>query len=280
MLGRGVKRKRGVQEDRQVGDCQVADAESPPSVSYLQQRQQVLSLCLNKLQGCQMRSEPSLHRSVLLVNTLRQIQEEMRQEGLGPVAPPDVTASTVPDICPPSQCLSPVCGRQLSSVVTSIPKDLLELAGLDSCGGLLTCPGCSQEERDEEVEELKVSLISSSFSLTPPSLLSLDDPPSLEGRPWGGFHSLLGSIELLNSPGYLSDLALDDIFEDIDTSMYDASDMSSILALGPSRTSSLLGVDEGGRKTSNASLPSSAQLQLCFTEVNDLDHIMEVLVGS
>lgn len=294
MLGRGVKRKRGVSADRLAESVDVAhSADSISGVSYLQQRQLVLSLCLDKLQGCQilqgcqMRTEPSLHRSVLLVNTLRHIQEEMRQEGEEPVAsgPLYAAAAVTPQL---SSSLG--CGAQ-APAPPSPPQDLFDLSGLDTIGGLLTCPGCSEEE-DEDEAELEVSLVSSTVSAPP--LLTLDDPlspssSSLDGRaalPSRGFHSLLGSFELVNSPGYLSDLALDDIFEDIDTSMYDASDVSSILALGSSRAVSLsassavggVAGDEGALKA--ASCPSSATLQLCFSEVSDLDHIMEVLVGS
>lgn len=262
-----------------MGSVDVArSADSVSGVSYLQQRQLVLSLCLDKLQGCQVRTEPSLHRSVLLVNTLRHIQEEMRQEGGEPVV---LSASTST-----ATAASLGCSAQ-ASVPPSPPQDLFDLSGLDGVGGLLTCPGCSEEE-DEEEAELEVSLVSSTVS--PPPLLMLDDPlslssPSLDGLgalPPRGLHSLLGSFELVNSPGYLSDLALDDIFEDIDTSMYDASDVSSILALGSSRAVSPAAGGGAGHEVAlkAASCPSSAALQLCFSEVSDLDHIMEVLVGS
>ncbi|XP_012677544.1 SERTA domain-containing protein 2-like [Clupea harengus] len=282
MLGRGVKRKRGIQEDQLVGSVDAVDPNSASGVSYLQQRQLVLTLCLDKLQGCQIfqgcqiRTEPSLHRSVLLVNTLRQIQEEMRQEGEESVAFPAVTATAPLHATPPLQSPSLTCGAQ-PAVASSAPQDLFDFSGLDTDSSLLTCPGCSEEEEEDELE---VSLVSSSFTSMPPSLLSLDDPPSPDGRT-RGFHSLLGSYELVNSPGYLSDLALDDIFEDIDTSMYDASDVSSILALGSSRVASLsstVGGDDAGLKVAT-SCPSAAR-QLCFSEVSDLDHIMEVLVGS
>ncbi|XP_048114125.1 SERTA domain-containing protein 2-like [Alosa alosa] len=296
MLGRGVKRKRGVQEAQPVGGVDAADPNSASGVSYLQQRQLVLSLCLDKLQGCQIvqgcqiRTEPSLHRSVLLVNTLRQIQEEMRQEGEESMTltAAAALAATGPLPAPPAtplpQIISLACGAQ-ASLPPSPPQDLFDLSGLDSVSSLLTCPGCSEEEEEEEAE-LEVSLVSSAFasSATSTPLLTPGDPASSpDGRPSHSFHSLLGSFELVNSPGYLSDLALDDIFEDIDTSMYDASDVSSILALGSSRAASLAsplsGLDDGELKV-GASCPSSATLQLCFSEVSDLDHIMEVLVGS
>ena len=66
--------------------------------------------------------------------------------------------------------------------------------------------------------------------------------------------------------GYLTDLALDDIFEGIDTSMYD-SDIPSALTGYPSW---VCGVSSWGDKG----------LKRCLTDLNDLDHIMEILVNS
>eukprot|EP00069_Balaena_mysticetus_P004459 bmy_17368T0 len=67
MFARGLKRK-----------C-VEDEEAAPAYSL--QRQSLLDMSLVKLQLCHMLVEPNLCRSVLIANTVRQIQEEMTQDG-------------------------------------------------------------------------------------------------------------------------------------------------------------------------------------------------------
>ncbi|KAJ8269908.1 hypothetical protein GJAV_G00108120 [Gymnothorax javanicus] len=194
MLGRGVKRKRS--ESEEAGPVPGWAGES----SVEAERQLILDLCLSKLQRCYSLAEPSLRRAVLLSNTLRHIQDQMRREGVDPPATPAAT----PLRAPPTPRHAP----QLSS---SEPEGL-------------------------------------AFS----SSSSVD--------------SLFGSFEISNSTSYLTDLPLDDIFEDIDTSMYDSSEFSTLPA------------PEDGLKP----LPSSTtgSLQLCLTDLSELDHIMEVLVRS
>uniref|UniRef100_A0A8C2C1C8 Si:dkey-177p2.6 n=1 Tax=Cyprinus carpio TaxID=7962 RepID=A0A8C2C1C8_CYPCA len=127
MLGRGVKRKLSTCED---------PAQDLP---YPQQRQLVLDLCLDKLQSCQRRAEPSLHRSVLLANTLRQIQQEMRQEGetclppapLGPSLPLTSTPRHFPDLPPvPLDCPPPLTG----ALSPSFPLMMAEDEEVQLCG--------------------------------------------------------------------------------------------------------------------------------------------------
>lgn len=65
MLTRGLKRK-----------CSEDEAPAGPL-----QRQSLLDMSLAKLQLCHMLAEPNLCRSVLIANTVRQIQEEMTQDG-------------------------------------------------------------------------------------------------------------------------------------------------------------------------------------------------------
>lgn len=70
MFGRGLKRKCAEGED------------SPPAPpAYSLQRQSLLDMSLVKLQLCHMLVEPNLCRSVLIANTVRQLQEEMAQDG-------------------------------------------------------------------------------------------------------------------------------------------------------------------------------------------------------
>ncbi|XP_057208715.1 SERTA domain-containing protein 2 isoform X2 [Triplophysa rosa] len=229
-LGRGVKRKV----------CSCEDLVLP----YPQQRQLVLDLCLDKLQNCQQRAEPSLHRSVLLANTLRQIQQEMRQEGetclppapLGPSLPHASTPRHFPDLPPvPLDCPPPLTVALSPSFPLTTASEDVQLGGAENETVL-------------------------------PSLSAEEDARSSD--------MLFGSFEITNSTSYLTDLPLDDIFEDIDTSMYDSSD-NSVLPFPAQRSG---GGDDGFKNVSCCT--SNGSLQLCLSDLNDLDHIMEILVSS
>lgn len=222
---------------RKLSSCEDLD------LPYPQQRQLVLDLCLDKLQNCQQRAEPSLHRSVLLANTLRQIQQEMRQEGETclPPAPlgPSLHASTprhFPDLPPvPLDCPPPIIGALSPLFPLTNALEDVQLGGAENETVL---PSFAAEENARSSD------------------------------------SLFGSFEITNSTSYLTDLPLDDIFEDIDTSMYDSSDIS-VLPFPGQRSG---GVDDGLKNASCCS--SNGSLQLCLSDLNDLDHIMEILVRS
>uniref|UniRef100_A0A667YKZ8 Si:dkey-177p2.6 n=1 Tax=Myripristis murdjan TaxID=586833 RepID=A0A667YKZ8_9TELE len=213
MLGRGVKRKWSCLED------------------HVQQRQLVLGLCLEKLQRCQAGVELSLRRSVLLINTLRQIQEEMRSDGS------DAQFDTPLDAADPDSRLL-------------------------RCDIPVTCPGCAEGDKEGP---------------SPPSVLpSLDtnSSPSPSKSLPAATHSTLS--DAVNAVGYLSDLALDDIFEDIDTSMYETSD----LVAGSFWPVSVSLWAEEEVKVRSAGPASAGTLQSCLMDLNELDHIMEILVKS
>uniref|UniRef100_A0A3Q2CEY0 Si:dkey-177p2.6 n=1 Tax=Cyprinodon variegatus TaxID=28743 RepID=A0A3Q2CEY0_CYPVA len=178
-------------------------------------RQLVFSLCLQKLQHYQAGMELSLHRSVLLINTLRQIQEEMRSDGS------DVRLHGVnPDAC--------LLRGDFESV---------------------TCPGCA--EGDGESLSLSADMPSQEANGSTDLQKS---PPNTASNTFS---------DAGNTMGYLSDLPLDDIFEDIDTSMYETSDLVSFWP------------DEDIKSRSSA-----GSLQSCLLDLNELDHIMEILVKS
>ncbi|XP_072314270.1 cell division cycle-associated protein 4 [Eucyclogobius newberryi] len=210
MLGRGVKRKWScLEEELEVGeDKPRPDAlpEGPSSKS--QQRQVVLGLCLEKLQAG---VELSLRRSVLLVNTLRQLQEEMQRDG------------------------EDGCAHRESRLLDTAPT-CPDCTGEDDLDGLSSLPELSEQEEN-----------------------GLNEPKSLS----------LSFSDAVNAMGYLGDLALDDIFEDIDTSMYESSDLSSAWANGVS-----LWADE------DIKARQQGALQSCISDLNELDHIMEILVKS
>ncbi|XP_035280158.1 SERTA domain-containing protein 2-like [Anguilla anguilla] len=217
LVGRGVKRKRSESEEEEAGpEAGRAGPEPWGAESHAQERQLILDLCLSKLQSCYSQAEPSLRRSVLLANTLRHIQDQMRREGVDPPATP----ASSPPRAPPT------------------PRHAPQLPPAEPEG-----PAYSS------------SFSSSSSS----SSSSLSSSSSVD--------SLFGSFEISSTTSYLTDLALDDIFEDIDTSMYDPTDFSALTS------------PDEGLKPVPACAPTGA-LQLCLTDLSELDHIMEVLVQS
>ncbi|KAM5340871.1 cell division cycle-associated protein 4 isoform 2-T5 [Glossophaga mutica] len=82
MFARGLKRKCW------DGEEDVEGASAAPSYSL--QRQSLLDMSLVKLQLCHTLVEPNLCRSVLIANTVRQIQEEMTQDGAWRLPAPPV----------------------------------------------------------------------------------------------------------------------------------------------------------------------------------------------
>ncbi|XP_028677772.1 SERTA domain-containing protein 2 [Erpetoichthys calabaricus] len=278
MLSRGVKRK--LEDDEEIMAAETSGAfDSSSSLPYPQQRQLVLNMCLSKLQSCHMKVEPSLHRSVLLANTLRQIQEEMRQEGgestLAAIydgssctyngGNPPATPAHNPELhsllleSPVYPNNSSVTDNTMSSSVSAI---LREAGFVEDVNPAPACLGCSDSE------ELCFS--------SSPSYENDGDEQPVDSR---SSDSLFGSFEISNSTSYLTDLALDDIFEDIDTSMYDSSDFSTVMSF-PVPRSPVSSSEDTMKSFPTCISPSSNGIQICITDLNDLDHIMEILVGS
>ncbi|KAK2826749.1 hypothetical protein Q5P01_020963 [Channa striata] len=264
MLGRGVKRKwscleeleaeglpaAAAEEEKQQNGQADEDAEdagglpvaAPKSdVSHLQQRQRVLGLCLEKLQRYQAGMELSLRRSVLLINTLRQIQEDMRSDG----ARTCTTDALLNGVHPDSRLLRDDFREDMS----------------------VTCPGCAEGEGDGQC-------LSPPLSPECPSQESSVSPEQQKSLPAS---TITAFSDAVNAMGYLSDLALDDIFEDIDTSMYETSDLPSAWGSGSLWPVSVsLWADEDGKMRS-PSHGSPGSFQSCLMDLNDLDHIMEIL---
>lgn len=253
MLGRGVKRKWSCLEELEAETLPAAAekerdgeedgedeggflvAPSKSDMSHLQQRQLVLGLCLEKLQAGM---ELSLRRSVLLVNTLRQIQEDMQSDGAGSCT---------------SEALHPDSRLLRDDFREDMP---------------VTCPGCAEEDGDNLSPPPSPESPSQEASSTP------DPQKSLPAATINAFS------DAVNAMGYLSDLALDDIFEDIDTSMYETSDLPSAWAAGSLWPVSVsLWADEDVKMRSSGHA-SAGSLQSCLMDLNELDHIMEILVKS
>ncbi|XP_056402600.1 SERTA domain-containing protein 2-like [Hyla sarda] len=276
MLGRGLKRK--------LNDCEETMTDFPcaydynRTMPYSHQRQLVLNMCLNKLQSYKMLAEPNLHRSVLIANTVRQIQEETRQEA-----------------------------NQLPGVIGSdIPTNSLMYTASDSLDSSLNLPfgintdfsrdswpsENSLESLMEVTDDDMSSAISSilkdldfveDISPAPAQGPAMEDPPKpmeggykVEKQDIRGTECVFGSFELTSSTSYLKDLSVDDIFDDIDTSMYD-SDFSFSSLMSPRMQPT---VEEPLKLYTMCNNSSNSNMQVCRTDLNDLDHIMEILVGS
>ncbi|XP_052469040.1 SERTA domain-containing protein 2 isoform X2 [Carassius gibelio] len=96
------------------------------------------------------------------------------------------------------------------------------------------------------------------------------------------------SLDMSTSPsasssGFLTDLALDDIlFADIDTSMYDFDPCTSSSGVAPTKLAPMVTADELLKTLSpySAAAPAVGSNQPFKMDLTELDHIMEVLVGS
>ncbi|XP_061074223.1 SERTA domain-containing protein 3 [Conger conger] len=225
MTGKGLKRK-------------LLEGPEGGAVVYESQRQLVLDISLDKFQHCGMLAEPSLLRSVLIGNTLRQIQEEIRLEvamgqvpGARPLgeAPLGSRPAGREDAGEDWTALSSEEDFSLSSAVSSILKDLDTVIDGGPGGG--RTPLGSIENLQEG-----------------------GAGPRRAGP--RGEAAVFGSLEVMRS-SYLRDVALDDLFLDIDTSACER-DLPGL----PSPAGSPYGHGLSARDGS------------------DLEHIMEILVRS
>ncbi|GCC27363.1 hypothetical protein chiPu_0005787 [Chiloscyllium punctatum] len=280
MLAKGLKRKLSDYEENMAGVPGAFD--SNPGLPYTLQRQLVLNMCLIKLQSCRMLVEPNLHRSVLIANTVRQIQEEMRQESSQEGSNICSGTSPVPDSYTASQASIELTGTpssiQNSSLDLNISSDFSENQIENSLVVV------SDDDMSSAISSILKDLdFMEDISPSPcPAPAGEDDPNSdisLADRPQETrpAETVFGSFEITNSTSYLTDLAFDDIFEDIDTSMYD-SDLC-LLPLTPARTPPA-SVDDVSKPFQLCNSASVNTIQICRVDLSDLDHIMEILVGS
>ncbi|OCT68457.1 SERTA domain-containing protein 2 [Xenopus laevis] len=276
MLGRGFKRKLNDCEETMNDLSSACDFNR--NMPYSHQRQLVLNMCLNKLQSYKMLVEPNLHRSVLIANTVRQIQEETRKEASqlagilfndnacsnvifpenesieNPVnLPYGINTVVSRDSWPlesPVDSLMEVTDDDMSSAISSILKDLDFVEDISPSQTLGPCV----QEQPKPVE----------------SGSKIGDKQDIKGG-----ECVFGSFEITSSISYLKDLSVDDIFEDIDTSMYDSDfSFSSLIS------AKVQPAEEPLKVLTMCNTQSNSNIQVCRTDLNDLDHIMEILVGS
>ncbi|XP_035239785.1 SERTA domain-containing protein 3 isoform X1 [Anguilla anguilla] len=272
VMGQGQKRK--LPEAPEGGSAERG------SVVYELQRQSVLDLSLDKFQRCQTLAEPRLLHSVLITNTLRHIQEEIRQEA-PPPAPPRGTPEPHPQgEAPPTR--PPASSRPVG--LEDAGEDWMALSSEEDFS--LSSAVCSI------LKDLD-TVIDGGLAVPRPPLGSIENLPGEAGpRREGGAGprraercsegcrapegAVFGSLEVMRS-SYLRDVALDDLFLDIDTSAYerDAAPLGA-RTLSGAAGDELLKFLPALASSAASPFPHSPSAR----DLNDLEHIMEILVGS
>ncbi|CAH7001414.1 SERTA domain-containing protein 2 [Phodopus roborovskii] len=317
MLGKGGKRKFDEHEDGLEGKI-VSPSDGPSRVSYTLQRQTVFNISLMKLYNHRPLTEPSLQKTVLINNMLRRIQEELKQEGsLRPAFTPSSQPSdALSDSCreaPPafSHLASPPAhpcdlGSTPPLEACLTPASLLE-DDHDTFCTLQAAPpapptrlssAALPPEKDsfssalDDIEELcptststEAAVATSAAPDSPKGTSSESSIQKPEGPQEGRtddsrfMDSLPGNFEITTSTGFLTDLTLDDIlFADIDTSMYDFDPCTS--ASGTASKMAPVSADDLLKTLAPYSSQPVAPSQPFKMDLTELDHIMEVLVGS
>ncbi|XP_078097800.1 SERTA domain-containing protein 2-like [Mustelus asterias] len=277
MVGKGVKRKRHA--DGGLDSCQnLADCPQ----SYSLKRQLVLNTSLNKMQSGRTLPELSLRRTVLIANTLRQIQEEIRLESsqLASALALDAGCAELGSQREPPPSRLTTEGHpagfgdgledymstasdedfSLSSAINSILRDLD-----------IVIDGSPSQPPPQETLDSPEAMDTTAEDGDKEDVHPLEPPRPLE--------SVFGSFEIMSS-SYLVGVTLDDLFLDIDTSVCDC----DAAAVGPAPSGRVAppGAADDLAKTypscnSSSSLGANPSLR---TDLNDLDHIMEILVSS
>ncbi|XP_021147167.1 SERTA domain-containing protein 2 isoform X1 [Columba livia] len=314
MLGKGGKRKFDEHEDGLEGKV-VSPTDGPSKVSYTLQRQTIFNISLMKLYNHRPLTEPSLQKTVLINNMLRRIQEELKQEGS--LRPVFVTASQPADPLSDNFREAQPAFSHLASQPL-LPADFISTTPLESCltpaslleddtfctsptvqhdGPTKPPPPALQPVKDsfssalDEIEELCPAPTSAEAVAAETAADDSKDHPSESGvqKPEGFpdsrtadsklMDSLPGNFEITTSTGFLTDLTLDDIlFADIDTSMYDFDPCTS--ATGAASKMAPVSADELLKTLAPYSSQPVTPNQPFKMDLTELDHIMEVLVGS
>ncbi|XP_067298683.1 SERTA domain-containing protein 2 [Pseudorasbora parva] len=250
MLCKGLKRR--LERGAESGLIKMACPEEAPASCYGLQRQAVLNLSLLKLHRQPGHGQPDLARRVLITNTLRHIQDELRGEE-GDLLPPSHSRQDHPSA---------------PAVKDSFAAALAEIEALCPTVGITALFSTLAAEQDVPDITRGADLPDSGDS-RPPDLAEMHSTDSDSAPP-----------TFSHAPSCLADFSLDDfLFSEIDSFLFD-SGLPLSATSGASRVVSMVtddlvktlaGYGSGG--TSQSALSSSQTF-------SELDHIMEVLVGS
>ncbi|XP_005160620.1 cell division cycle-associated protein 4 isoform X1 [Danio rerio] len=286
MFSKGTKRKFADGGEEISDDGLVA---ARVASSYSLQRQSLLDMSLIKLQLCHMLVEPNLCRSVLIANTVRQIQEEMTHDGSwhmvteafcgasqSPserlVATEVLCRSREPDAEPKLFSVISYEGCREEEVVAD--ETLCSVSVSDTVSNVCLSGRMGQRWEKSDVEREEEALEDSRLgSGDDDEEIDTEDESTPEGPKTIG--QVFGTFEIKNgSPG--PDSALEELFSDVDTSYYDLdtmlTGMQSAPKMGP--------YDLLDSLAPSHSSPSIVSTPNCRSDLNELDHIMEIIVGS
>ncbi|XP_038823785.1 cell division cycle-associated protein 4-like [Salvelinus namaycush] len=299
MFPKGTKRKFSDSREEPVAGGEDVNQSNLAAVrmlsSYSLQRQSLLDMSLIKLQLCHMLVEPNLCRSVLIANTVRQIQEEMTQDGTWQIMTQALSAANaaaqgsadrlvatevlcrqteaaqgeqVPkpfpvvgsEGCPAEEVAAAEVGMTMSTVSPQAPTSYLPgTFGMDPCWEEETGEDDDDEEDSEECGSGSEGEERERDSL-------VEDTRTAE--------QVFGTFEIKN-PAPSPDPALEELFSDVDASYYDLdtvlTGMQSVPKMGP--------YDLLESLSSHGPSPLSSSTS-CRSDLNELDHIMEIIVGS
>ncbi|KAL6105933.1 cdca4 [Pungitius sinensis] len=308
MFPKGTKRKfsdsgeEAVSSGDQVPVAPSVAARSLTS-SYSLQRQSLLDMSLIKLQLCHMLVEPNLCRSVLIANTVRQIQEEMTQDGTWQIMTQALAAAQCPTdrlvatevLCRQTDAAAQAGqspkpfsvtgleeGYHAEEVVmegdveTEVTMSTLSPVSpqLSSSASYLAGPfvmGPCWEDEDEEDGECEEDEEDDSEDCVSEGEEGDRDHLSPDSRTG---EQVFGTFEIKH-PAPPPDPALEELFSDVDPSYYDLdtvlTGMQSAPKMGP------YDLLESLSSHGPTALSSSSS---CRSDLNELDHIMEIIVGS
>lgn len=234
MFARGLKRKSADGED---------SPPAPPSHSL--QRQSLLDMSLVKLQLCHMLVEPNLRRSVLIANTVRQLQEDLSLDG----------AWRLP--APPSAGRGP-----LERLVST---DILCRTPWEQQGGH-SAPDSGGSPAPDLLSELPGAPSAQAPRSAPSGAWEADCPR--ESR--GSFQKSLDQIlETLESR---APRAAEGLFADVDGPYYD---LDAVLT-GMVGAKAVPGDGFEALASAGAPPPGSS----CKRDLGELDHMVEILVET
>uniref|UniRef100_A0A8C5HR11 Cell division cycle associated 4 n=1 Tax=Gouania willdenowi TaxID=441366 RepID=A0A8C5HR11_GOUWI len=270
MFAKGTKRKFSDPGEEPALGAELGPVVRPLSSTYSLQRQSLLDMSLIKLQLCHMLVEPNLCRSVLIANTVRQIQEEMTQDGTWQIMTQALAAAQCPAdrlvatevLCRPSEALAAAQKEEEEEevvVAAAMEEDVDSEANPLSSSSFLPAPfgaepGWEDEEDDSEDEDSEEC----------PSDAE-DVPDSRRGD------QVFGTFEIKH-PAPPPDPALEELFSDVDPSYYDLdtvlTGMQSTPKMGPYDLLDSL---------SPHAAPALSTGTSCRSDLNELDHIMEII---